>query len=532
MVYRDKYYFTPSCKKINMRVFSIFILFLISLYKVHAQTEATCTINRRRANKQPGYGDCYYIGKGPDGVDYQRLGCAGNKEWKVVWDITIPSASFPTIGNSVICTNVDSGFDQSDAFFAQSNLFHLNGGTKQEIVEQWAVAGFTGRDYPTYDVLEAADIPGIENWLGGQGVTTQRAKLSYTLDSNGEIRLKFDNLAIASSGDFQFKFLISDIVLSNDCDTVRDTYKWQVDDTNQYGIYYNDPDVDLTTMQEWQDLVTEVLYFYSGTTASGGAFDETATAKYLSAIPVAENDDDEAFYRTFKTELKCGTETITDKSTYDVHLCQNLGNDVANSVALGVSRKGHHTWGWSVPENTCTDNVLTTLIKYDELSFVNQHQQKYSLHVHSVYPSQTQTVNQHEVVDLIVTYEKNSQYTGPISEVPLSCREIFIEYAHQGSTLNKQLRDSDLTFTDVNGNVIFDTDCSTEVTPIGSYDPQTIIHRYPIHVGILNDIASVYSSSWTFYSYNLNLKVYGTVPKFETNRKVPCDETDKLLPLW
>lgn len=516
-----------------MRVFLVFILFLISLYKVRAQTEVTCTINRKRKNAQPGYGNCYYIGKGSDGNDYDRSGCLLNKEYKVVWDITIANADFPTIGNSIICTNVDAGFDQSDAFFAQDNLFKLNGGSKQDIVEQWAVSGFTGRNYPEYDVLESSDQPSSTDYLGGKDIPN-RAKLSYTLDSNGEIRLRFDNLDITlGAEDFQFKFLISDITLSNDCDTVRSNYKWQVDSTNQYGIYYNDPDVDLTTRQSWVHLVNEVLYFYSGTTASGGAFDETATAKYLSGIPVTENDDGEGFYRTFKTEVRCGTEKITDKTTYDVHMCQNLGNIIDSSLDLDVDRKGHHTWGWSVPENVCTDNVITTLIKYDELSFENQHQQKYSLHVHSVYPatSQTDNVNQYEIVDLVVQFVKNDQYVGPITEIPDQCREVFIEYAYQGSTLNRQLRDSDLVFTDANLNTIFDGDCSTVITG-ASNDPTSITHTYPIHIGILTDISQVTTPNANFYSYNLPLKVYGTVPKFESNRKLSCGETDKLLPLW
>ena len=526
-----------------MRVFSIFILILISLYKSRAQStiETTCTINRRRNQNQIGFDNCKHIM--PDGVT-GRNSCAGNREFKVMFDITISAADFPVIGDSVICNNVDTGFDQQDAFFAQPGLFNLNGGTLDDILLTWGVSGFTGHNYDPNtgdnDILTSP--PDAADYLGGPSIA-HRATLSYVTNSNSEVRFKFTNVAIDNGGaDFQFKFVIASFSFSNNCDTVFDTYKYPVDATNQYSIYYNDPDVDLTTMQHYQHFLQDVLYFYSGTSASGTAYDETATSKHVAGLVVTENADNEAFYNTFKVQVKCGTDVLLDNlevipfgqtdpvlvDAYTLDICPECNPaDYNCEEGYGLSRRGYLTWGWAVPELVCTDNIISTAIQFDDLSFQNQHQQKYKLHVHSKYPADSQTVNAHEVVDLIVRYEKNDQYTGTIGEIPLSCREIFIEYAHQGSTLNRQLRDSDLTFTDANGNTIFDTDCSTSVEPVGSSDPNIITHTYPIHVGVLNEIANVYapSNDWTFYAYDLNVKVYGTIPKFETNRKVPCDST-------
>lgn len=540
-----------------MRVFSIFILFLISLYKSRAQTttETTCTINRRRVQPVSGLGVCYL--RMPNGVG--RTGCMDNSDKKLLFDVTISAADFPAIGDSVICNNVDTGFDQQDAFFAQPGLFKLNGGTLDDILQQWGVSGFTGHDYDPItgdnDVLTSD--PANDDFLGGtdnSGIL-HRATLRYVENSEGKVRFQFTNVAIDNGGaDFQFKFMIVSMSFSNNCDTVHNSYLWPIDPSNTYSIYYNDPDVDLDNLEPdffaYQNFVQEVLYFYSGTSASGTGQDETATAKHLAGVPISENVDNEAFYHTFKTVVKCGTDVLLNNlevipfgqtdpvviDAYTLDICPecDLLNDYNCAEGYNVNTRGHLTWGWSVPEIVCTDNIITTLIKFDELSFENQHQQKYKLHVHSVYPSVSQTVNHNEVVDLVVRFEKNTQYQGSIGEIPLSCREIFIEYAHQGSTLNKQLRDSDLTFTDVNGNTVFDTDCVTSVQPLGSLDPDIITHTYPIHVGILNDIANVYSAAndWTFYAYDLNVKVYGTIPKFETNRKLPCGETNKLLNLW
>jgi hypothetical protein len=475
----------------------------------------------------------------PDGVT-NGLGCLDTKEWKVMWDVTISAADFPAIGDSVICNNIDTGFDKSDDFFSQPDLLNLNGGTLDDILSQWGVAGFTGHNYDPStgdNDLLTANVDD-NDWLSGATVT-DRAILRYVENSEGKIRFQFKNVGIADSGDFQFKFVVSSFSFSNDCATVYDVMKFPVDETNQYSIYYNDPDVDWDEIANsysgvYLHFVQEVLYFYSGTTASGGAFDETATGKHLAALVVTENEDFEGFYNTFKTEVKCGTTTLT-QAPYTVDICPEcppFGGQC--QVGYNVLPRGHLTWGYTVPETSCTDNVISTLIRYDELSFENQHQQKYSLHVHSNYPatSQVNDVNAHDIVDLVVRFEKNSQYTGAVTDIPLSCREIFIEYAYQGSTINKQLRDSDLTFTDINGNTIFDGDCSTSVEPLGSSDPTIITHTYPIHIGILNDIANVYKQSWAFYAYDLNVKVYGTIPKFESNRKIPCDETNKLLSLW